>query len=417
MAAIRKRQSKSSFIVEQHDVLGGKAKVIRTAQSGSVYQLRVWVEGEKRYLRETLKTKDLQTAINRAETRVFQIYSDVATGKKMFGIKLQEAVDKYLALRKSEVDIGRITAGRLGTVASHINHLVAYKGEDIKLSDLDRTSCFEYALWRKQENLTVKDVTVKNEQATINHFAKEMHRAGYCHFDGFEFRKFKVEEESRDTFTLEEYDDLVAFLRKWASKKGTNGDAALLKQRLLIKDCILIGSNTMLRVGELWQLKWGDIQGYETHKDDLGKPVILVRLNVRKEIAKNRKSRLITTRGGEYFKRVYSRTEFRGVEDYVFCGGAGDERLSKKFLYDTWKELMNGIKLQYKKRNVTWYSLRHFGITCRLRAGASVFDVSKVAGTGIAFIQAHYGHFDQAMSRTMSLKNFTVTKEGIGVAD
>lgn len=143
MAAIRKRQSKSSFIVEQHDVLGGKAKVIRTAQSGSVYQLRVWVEGEKRYLRETLKTKDLQTAINRAETRVFQIYSDVATGKKMFGIKLQEAVDKYLALRKSEVDIGRITAGRLGTVASHINHLVAYKGEDIKLSDLDRTSCFE----------------------------------------------------------------------------------------------------------------------------------------------------------------------------------------------------------------------------------------------------------------------------------
>ena len=69
MAAIRKRQSKSSFIVEQHDVLGGKAKVIRTAQSGSVYQLRVWVEGEKRYLRETLKTKDLQTAINRADSK------------------------------------------------------------------------------------------------------------------------------------------------------------------------------------------------------------------------------------------------------------------------------------------------------------------------------------------------------------
>ena len=78
---------------------------------------------------------------------------------------------------------------------------------------------------------------------------------------------------------------------------------------------------------------------------------------------------------------------------------------------------MLGIGLDYRKRNVTWYSLRHFGITCRLRAGASVFDVSKVAGTGIAFIQAHYGHFDQEMSRSMSLKNFTITKEGIGVAD
>jgi hypothetical protein len=78
---------------------------------------------------------------------------------------------------------------------------------------------------------------------------------------------------------------------------------------------------------------------------------------------------------------------------------------------------MLGIGIDYKKRNLTWYSLRHFGITCRLRAGASVFDVSKIAGTSVAFIESNYGHFDQAMSRAVALKNFSFSKEGISAKD
>jgi len=62
---------------------------------------------------------------------------------------------------------------------------------------------------------------------------------------------------------------------------------------------------------------------------------------------------------------------------------------------------------------VTWYSLRHFGITARLRADANVFDIAKVAGTSVGFIEKNYGHFDQAMSRAMSLKGYRITKDGI----
>ena len=32
----------------------------------------------------------------------------------------------------------------------------------------------------------------------------------------------------------------------------------------------------MLRVGELWQLKWGDVVGYENLTDETGKSVVLV---------------------------------------------------------------------------------------------------------------------------------------------
>jgi hypothetical protein len=61
--------------------------------------------------------------------------------------------------------------------------------------------------------------------------------------------------------------------------------------------------------------------------------------------------------------------------------------------------------------------LRHFGITCRLRAGANVFDLAKIAGNSITEIETHYGHFDQAMSRAAALKNFISSKEGLITKD
>ena len=45
-------------------------------------------------------------------------------------------------------------------------------------------------------------------------------------------------------------------------------DEALRNERLMIRDAVLIASNSMLRVGELWQLKWNDIVAIETRYDE-----------------------------------------------------------------------------------------------------------------------------------------------------
>ena len=182
---------------------------------------------------------------------------------------------------------------------------------------------------------------------------------------------------------------------------------------MLIRDCILIASNTMLRVGELWQLRWKDIEKYEELSDESGKKVTIVTLNVRSEIAKTRRSRKVTTRGGEYLQRLHSRAEHTRKNDFIFCGKSGDVRLPKMMFYDAWADLMRGIGIDYKERNLTWYSLRHFGITCRLKAGASIFDISKIAGTGVTNIEQRYGHFDQSMARSVALKNFSFSRDGI----
>lgn len=415
---VRVRKKTSAFAVEEHDVLNGKAKLLRVRASGDVWQLRMWVQHEGKYIRKSLKTRDYETAVKKGEEIVFQTLSDVASGRKIFGITLGELVEIYKQWRKEDVELGNITAGRLVTIASQMKHLLAYKDENLKLSELSKDSLYDYANWRKKMKVGVREVTIRNEQATINHMMTLAWRKGYSHFDKFEFRKISInireEVKRRGIFTLQEYDELVRYMRTYISKKACIDEQERL-ERMLIRDCVLIGANTMMRVGELWNLKWNDIQNIQEVLDSTGKNMSLVTINVRAETAKNRRSRTVISRGGEYFIRLKERAKHADKNDYVFVSVGGKSKLARQKYYLHWKNLMNGIELDYKKRNVTWYSLRHFGITCRLRAGVSHMDISNLAGTSVANIEHHYGHIDTDMLKRAAMKNFTIEKDGLEV--
>ena len=401
--------AKVAWTQEEFDIFEGRAKVLRTRASPRWY-FRMWIPDERRYLSKTLSTTDLPTAKSRAEQIYLQTFSDKKAGKKLFGVTLGELVQLYLQSRWRDVEAGLITSGRHGTLTAQLKHLTRWKGEELKTSELDRTSAYEYVIYRRKFDPDVADVTIKNEQSTVNHLVKYGHRNGYLHFEAFEFQPFKATEERRDTFTAEEYDQLILFMRKWVADKNTDKNGKQVRQ--LIRDLVFVASNTMMRIGEILQLTWSDIEGYENHTTDTGRTVSLVRIRVRAETSKVGKTRLITVRGGEYFRRQEaSRQEVISEDDLIFS--LDGKRLSRKILYGMWEELMRGIGLDHKARNVTWYSLRHFGITARLRADANVFDIAKVAGTSVGFIEKNYGHFDQAMSRAMSLKGYRITKDGI----
>ena len=84
MARVRKKQS--AFTSEAHDILDGRAKLLRVRASGDVWQFRMWVETEGKYVRKSLKTRDFDTAKEKAEEMVFQTMSDISSGRKIFGI-------------------------------------------------------------------------------------------------------------------------------------------------------------------------------------------------------------------------------------------------------------------------------------------------------------------------------------------
>lgn len=405
-------KKKSVFVTEKHSILGGKSEVLRTTQSGKIYQFRMWITGEKKYVRESLKTDILTAAVKAAENRTLSLLGSISVGKQVFGLTVQELVDNFMAWRQEDVVTGQITKDRWSAVRSQLKHFVVMVGGKTSVSNLNPDTCYGYANWRRVSQPNTTDKTILNEKSSINQLMDYAFRKGNANFSKFDFRKqngkSQRDENRRGTFTLAQYDQLVKFMRSWASKKNCGDDIVLLRKRKLVQDCVLFSANTMMRPGEVRQLLWGDILGYESAALANGVQVQLVSITLRAATVKTRQTRTFTLRGGQYLRRIAARTANVKPSDFVFSGDAGDEKFDERVFNSMWAELMAGIKLDYKSLNITWYSLRHFGITQRLRAGNSIYDVSEVAGTSVAYIQKHYGHFDQEMSKRVALKEFAL---------
>ena len=402
-------------------MLDGAATIYRTSASGDVWQFRMWVKSEKGHYRRSLKTRDLQTALQRGREEAARILSDVHTGRKIFGSTLGELVAGYIEYRSQEVrshlsEEGGISPGRLVTIKSQLNHLLRIKGAELKVSELDKDSLFDWRLLRKASADGVRLVTIRNEQATLNHMAKWAYRTGLLHFPEFNFATIRIRQDEvgkRDSFSLDEYDRLCGFMRSWVAKKNNSAEKER-QRRLIIRDYVLISSNTLLRVGEARQLRWGDLKKITKHTDGSGRSVKLAHLTVRWETSKVRNSRTVVARGGEYFERLLGNSPSTDKDDLIFSFEGGAKKIAARSWANYWLELMDGAGIvDWKDRNLTWYSLRHFGITCRVKAGANIVSLAKLAGTSIAHIENTYMKFSEEMAAAEALKNFMVTEEGL----
>ena len=417
---LKKQQHKQdNSISDNHAILDGMAHVFRVARSGDVWQFRMYIKGENKHFRKSLKTRDLSTALSLGRELGLELQGKLHNGVKLFGLSLREFVDEYLAYRERDVAAGIISAGRLVTIKSQLNWVLRLKGEHLKVGELGRDSFFDWRLERREESSNVSDVTIRNETATINALCKWGYRQGYIAFDSFNIRTLSIRQEQvgkRGTFTLEQYDALVLFMRSYVSKKECRDEQERL-ERLLIRDFVLIASNTLLRVGEARQLTWGDVEKIEAQFEGDKQVAELAYINVRSETSKVRASRKVVSRGGEYFKRLKARQEHTENHHLVFSMD-GENKLAARKWQKHWLALMDGIGLHdWKRQKIEWYSLRHFGITCRIQAGNTALEVSKMAGTSISHIENTYLKYSEEMARSAALKNFKVSKDGLVVRD
>ena len=118
------------------------------------------------------------------------------------------------------------------------------------------------------------------------------------------------------------------------------------------------------------------------------------------------------TRGAEYFLRLKKRTEFTEPQHLLFSLN-GVVPLDDRKWQKHWYHLMDEIGISnHKERKLTWYSLRHFGITMRVMANVSLIDLSKLAGTSVSHIENTYLKYSEAQSGTAALKNFSINSDG-----
>ena len=303
----RKRVNKGTWSHSSHDILGGKGVIFKVKQSGDVWQFRMWVGEERKYVRKSLKTKDLPTALERGEKQALEILGNVKAGKKIFGLTLGELKDLYLDWRATHVgtEDGQITQGRFVTIKSQMKNLLRFMDEDMKLEEISEMSSFyDYRTARLSQG--AKLVTIRNEQATINQMFRFGFRKKICPFERVDFQPISIGQDEvgkRGKLSTKEYKQLVKYMRKYVSKKECP-DELQRRERLMVRDAILIATNTLMRVGEWQQLTWRDVKGIRKRTDDVGKEAYLVTFEVRKPTSKRRSTRTVITRGGEYFRRL-----------------------------------------------------------------------------------------------------------------
>ena len=385
---------------------------------GEYWHFRMWLDGEGKYARESLKTKVLETAKKRAEERYIQLRADQMVGKRYFSITAEEGVKLYLASKQKEVELKTITKGRYGTVSTHLKHWLDYIKRDTRLKELDANAAEGYFAYRMKSRKTgVSHTTLANEQCTINSMMAFLFRKKESLVEAFEFpklSKYEIDNEAvrRATLTNKEYSALTVKMRSYVDRNANNLDDEEYLTRELARHYVLIAANAGLRTGEQQQLRWCDVKLLD-HEQGVGmQSKLLAEIYVRKETSKVRKDRKLYCRGGFYFQRWKEIVQPKSETDLIFSLD-GKTRISNRTILYHFHRMVKlaGIE-NHEERGIVPYSLRHFMITQRVLSGLSFQQVAEMCGTSDTEIRKTYYHLIDDRRLANAVADFKRDKDG-----
>ena len=164
---------------EEVEILGGKA-TIYTNDYG-VWQFRLWLTTDNKYVRKSLRTKVKDYAITEGEKLYIQIRSDIEKGIKYYAITVKEAAEEYLKYQKTRIGDGdfNIVEGRYNTIDTQIRTFLDQVRKDDKINVLNESTLVRYerngeitnyVAFRKAKEIS--DTTIRNEMVTIDNYTK-----------------------------------------------------------------------------------------------------------------------------------------------------------------------------------------------------------------------------------------------------
>jgi integrase len=182
----------------------------------------------------------------------------------------------------------------------------------------------------------------------------------------------------RPAFTSLEYRQLYLFMRGWA-KKSNNPRVA--KDRALLREYVLIMTNSGMRKGEARNLKWRDVSVYRNQHGEWVTLTVKGKTGERLVVCQPETQR--------YFNRLRQRGYRTDPDDLVFCHEDG-------LPIEDWIRFLALLKAAGLERDThgnkrSVYSLRHTYATFRLQHGTNVYWLKKNMGTSVAMIERHYG--------------------------
>lgn len=403
---------------------------------GDYWQMRMWLTKERKYARFSLKTKNKDTALEKAKKHYIELMAQQLSGKTYFSKTTKQGVEEYLKQREKDVETEQIVKGRYSTIKTHLEHWLDFIGRDKKLKELERTDGEDYLHSRTmtKKKLNVSQSTVANEQSTINAMISWLFKRNETYIEAFDFPKIKKvdkgdEELRRSSFTEDEMKVVKTNLETYikTSKAAINEKGNLVK--FVTAYYLLISVLTGLRRGEQLQLRWCDIEWLEKNvkakdkDDEKDKNKVkdkakakeeaeqndelfsLVKIAVRYQTSKVRKTRNLVIKDWEHFDELFKVMQPRYLkankdnknatkfsESLIFSID-GKSQLSPRAIAYHFEKIIEISEIKNTdKRHLVPYSFRHYFITDMVNQGVSPHEVKERVGTSLVQIENTYYH-------------------------
>ena len=384
---------------------------------GDYWHMRMWLNKEHKYARFSLKTHNQSTAIDKAKLHYHELMAKQLAGKTYFSITTQDGVDMYLEQRYKDYEAGLIVIGRYRTIETHLNHWLEFIHKDTKLKELERTDCENYFHSRTkakgEEKLKVSQSTVENEQSTINAMMGWLFKKNETYIDKFDFKKLKrldkgLEENRRQTFTDAEIASIDKAIKEYIKEAERELDGVLALSKAITGTYIGALMVTGMRRGELLQQKWSDISEME-HKQARNKSFDLVKITVRGDTSKVRKTRRFVVKDNKYYSIALRLTRQRHKEkltedqlkylvaDELVFSADGKLAITTRAIEHHFKKVLEKAEVKnVDGRGLVPYSFRHYFITQRVNSNLPPSAVAEMCGTSITQIEKTYYHTTEA---------------------
>jgi len=215
---------RSHSFVDKQTICDGEVKLFRTLQSGEVWQFRMWISTEKKYMRKSTRKKELDDAKKVAREIWKQTIAKIELSQSIFSITTTELVELYLESKKEEVGINK-TLGRWQTIRSQLSHYLKFVGTTEKITDIDRNIWDGYFRFRRKGKPNVTDMTLVNEKSTIRSMYNFAIRHEYLPPRFLpEFTVIRTEVRKRRALELEEWRTIYEHMRRkdWSNVSDTD---------------------------------------------------------------------------------------------------------------------------------------------------------------------------------------------------
>ena len=370
----------------------------------AIFQARIYV-GDGKYLHRSLKTSSKVEARKKALRLLHEIEYKQQAGLPLKQLTMAQLIDEYVALRQKQYEQSDHKGKKLASNSDYtsaamlrqIKRVVKFWREycgTTALDKIDNGVLQGYISWRKDyyrripkdripQNAKINpaDSTLQWEMTLGKTLLKYAHERGYRGAMQLPTYSFTTAKKiARPPFTVADYNTLLRAMRKSIFEVKEEWRKY---PRLLLRDYVLILSNSGMRVGELNSLTWGDIEKFKDGKDRTNYRLFVNGKTGRREV-------IPRTNAVRYIDRMQARNPDRKPTDFVFKMREGGKVIT---LIDQFQAVLTsaGILTNRHGERYTLYSLRHFYAVMALRKGIPVWDISKNMGTSVNVIEQYYG--------------------------